>query len=302
MTTAADSRADGKRRQGPTFLMALPAVLFFAIFALVPLGGVIVLSFMEWNLLGSPSFTGTDNWETVLTERDATWRSLRLTVLFVIGSYLFQAPISLLLGVFMAGAQKYRALLSVLYFLPLLFSSVAVGLTFRSLFSPNYGLSAALPFEWLPNDWLTNPDIVMFVMILVVGWCFIPFHALLYQAGTRQIPTDMYEAATIDGAGRFRKFFSITLPQLRYTIITSSTLMLVGSLTYFDLIFVLTGGRPESAVRILPLDMYITGFSSHNLGDASVIAVILVAIGLTMSLLLNKISGSAKMESDKAGA
>lgn len=282
--------------------MALPAVLFFAIFALVPLGGVIVLSFMEWNLLGSPSFTGTDNWETVLTERDATWRSLRLTVLFVIGSYLFQAPISLLLGVFMAGAQKYRALLSVLYFLPLLFSSVAVGLTFRSLFSPNYGLSAALPFEWLPNDWLTNPDIVMFVMILVVGWCFIPFHALLYQAGTRQIPTDMYEAATIDGAGRFRKFFSITLPQLRYTIITSSTLMLVGSLTYFDLIFVLTGGRPESAVRILPLDMYITGFSSHNLGDASVIAVILVAIGLTMSLLLNKISGSAKMESDKAGA
>ncbi|GAA4919162.1 sugar ABC transporter permease [Nesterenkonia rhizosphaerae] len=302
MTTAADSRADGKRRQGPTFLMALPAVLFFAIFALVPLGGVIVLSFMEWNLLGSPSFTGTENWETVLTERDATWRSLRLTVLFVIGSYLFQAPISLLLGVFMAGAQKYRALLSVLYFLPLLFSSVAVGLTFRSLFSPNYGLSAALPFEWLPNDWLTNPDIVMFVMILVVGWCFIPFHALLYQAGTRQIPTDMYEAATIDGAGRFRKFFSITLPQLRYTIITSSTLMLVGSLTYFDLIFVLTGGRPESAVRILPLDMYITGFSSHNLGDASVIAVILVAIGLTMSLLLNKISGSAKMESDKAGA
>ncbi|GFZ97416.1 carbohydrate ABC transporter permease [Nesterenkonia alkaliphila] len=300
--TAVRDTATGKRRQGPTFLMALPAVLFFGLFALIPLGGVLVISFMEWNILGSPEFVGTDNWDTVLNDRPFTWRALTLTLLFVVGSYLFQAPIALLLGVFMAGQQRYRAFLSVLYFLPLLFSSVAVGLTFQSLFSPYYGMSAALPFDWLPSDWLTNSDIVMYVMIFVVGWCFIPFHALLYQAGVRQIPQDMYEAATIDGAGRIRQFISITLSQLRYTIITSSTLMLVGSLTYFDLIFVLTGGQPADAVRILPLDMYITGFSANNLGHASVIAVILVAIGLTMSLGLNKISGSSKMESDKAGA
>ncbi len=300
--TAVRDTATGKRRQGPTFLMALPAVLFFGLFALIPLGGVLVISFMEWNILGTPSWVGTDNWDTVLNDRPFTWRALTLTLLFVVGSYLFQAPIALLLGVFMAGQQRYRAFLSVLYFLPLLFSSVAVGLTFQSLFSPYYGMSAALPFDWLPSDWLTNSDIVMYVMIFVVGWCFIPFHALLYQAGVRQIPQDMYEAATIDGAGRIRQFISITLPQLRYTIITSSTLMLVGSLTYFDLIFVLTGGQPADAVRILPLDMYITGFSANNLGHASVIAVILVAIGLTMSLGLNKISGSSKMESDKAGA
>ncbi|MBO0595467.1 MULTISPECIES: carbohydrate ABC transporter permease [Nesterenkonia] len=282
--------------------MALPAVLFFGIFALIPLIGVVVISFMEWNVLGSPTWVGLSNWQAVLFDRPFTWTALGLTITFVIGSYLFQAPVALLLGVFMAGQQRYRALLAVLYFLPLLFSSVAVGLTFQSLFSPNYGLSAALPFEWLPNDWLSNSDLVMWVMIFVVGWCFVPFHGLLYQAGVRQIPQSMYEAATIDGAGRVRQFFSITIPQLRYTIITSSTLMLVGSLTYFDLIFVLTGGQPADAVRILPLDMYVTGFSSYNLGYASVIAVILVAIGLTLSLALNIISGSSKMESDKAGA
>jgi len=282
--------------------MALPAVVFFGIFALIPLIGVVVISFMEWNVLGSPTWVGLTNWEAVLFDRPFTWTALGLTVTFVIGSYLFQAPVALLLGVFMAGQQRYRALLGVLYFLPLLFSSVAVGLTFQSLFSPNYGLSAALPFEWLPNDWLANSDLVMWVMIFVVGWCFVPFHGLLYQAGVRQIPQSMYEAATLDGAGRVRQFFSITLPQLRYTIITSSTLMLVGSLTYFDLIYVLTGGQPADAVRILPLDMYVTGFASYNLGYASVIAVILVAIGLTLSLALNLISGSSKMESDKAGA
>jgi len=300
--TASRSKTTGLGHKGPSFLMALPAVVFFGIFALIPLIGVVVISFMEWNVLGSPTWVGLTNWEAVLFDRPFTWTALGLTVTFVIGSYLFQAPVALLLGVFMAGQQRYRALLGVLYFLPLLFSSVAVGLTFQSLFSPNYGLSAALPFEWLPNDWLANSDLVMWVMIFVVGWCFVPFHGLLYQAGVRQIPQSMYEAATLDGAGRVRQFFSITLPQLRYTIITSSTLMLVGSLTYFDLIYVLTGGQPADAVRILPLDMYVTGFASYNLGYASVIAVILVAIGLTLSLALNLISGSSKMESDKAGA
>ena len=90
-------------------------------------------------------------------------------------------------------------------------------------------------------------------VVFVIAWQFIPFHTLLYQGGVRQIPASMYEAAQIDGAGRVRQFFSITIPQLRYTIITSSTLMLVGSLTYFDLIFVLTGGGPGDATRILPL-------------------------------------------------
>ena len=104
-------------------------------------------------------------------------------------------------------------------------------------------------------------------MIFVVSWQFIPFHSLIYQGGVRQIPTSMYEAALIDGAGRVRQFFSITLPQLKYTIITSSTLMVVGSLTFFDLIFVLTAGGPGDATRVLALDMYKTGFQAEPDGS-----------------------------------
>ena len=85
---------------------------------------------------------------------------------------------------------------------------------------------------------------MLYVVIFAIAWQFVPFHTLLYQAGVRQIPTSLYEAASIDGAGRIKQFRYITLPQLRNTIVTSSTLMLVGSLTYFDLIFVLTAGGP----------------------------------------------------------
>ena len=132
----------------------------------------------------------------------------------------------------------------------------------------------------------------MATVIFVVSWQFIPFHALIYQGAVRQIPTSMYEAALIDGAGRVRQFFSITLPQLKYTIITSSTLMLVGALTFFDLIFVLTEGGPGDATRNLALEMYKTGFQANLMGPASAIAVILVLIGLALALLLRRLGGS----------
>ena len=127
----------------------------------------------------------------------------------------------------------------------------------------------------------------------MVSWQFIPFHSLIYQGGVRQIPRSMYEAAEIDGAGRVRQFFSITLPQLKYTIITSSTLMVVGSLTFFDLIFVLTAGGPGDATRVLALDMYKRGFQANLMGPASAIAVILVLVGLALALLLRRLGGGS---------
>jgi raffinose/stachyose/melibiose transport system permease protein len=111
----------------------------------------------------------------------------------------------------------------------------------------------------------------------------------------------MYEAAQIDGAGRSSQFFHITLPQLKYTIITSSTLMVVGSVTFFDLIFVLTAGGPGDATRNLALQMYKTGFQANLMGPASAIAVILVVIGLGLALLLRRLGGSGT-ESQMEGA
>ncbi|WP_200837816.1 carbohydrate ABC transporter permease [Ruania rhizosphaerae] len=288
------------RTAGPPFVMAVPALVFFAVFALVPLGGVVVLSFMEWDGLASPQWAGLAKWEQTLAD-PVTRRAMWLTFVFTTVSYLFQAPVALLLGVFMAGSQRYRALLSVLYFLPLIFSAAAVGITFQSLLDPNFGLSRAFNSDLLGQNWLGNPDLALFVVVFVVAWCFVPLHSLLYQAGVRQIPAALYEAATLDGAGRLAQFAHITLPQLRYTIITSSTLMLVGSLTYFDLIFVLTGGGPGGATRILPLDMYLNGFRSYDMGQASAVAVILVVVGLALGLMLNRLSGASKMESQQEG-
>lgn len=295
------SRRTRRAGAGPSNWMLAPALVFFGIFSIGPLLGVLVLSFMQWDGLGTPQWTGGDNWASVLDDPvslQAMWLTVKLTLL----SYAVQFPLSLLLGVFMAGRQRYREFLSVLYFLPMLFSAAAIGIAFRALLDPNFGLSRAFDTALLSQDWLGDPDLAFYVVVFVISWSFIPFHSLLYQAGVRQIPQSMYEAATIDGAGTVRKFFSITLPQLKYTIVTSSTLMLVGSLTYFDLVFALTGGGPGTATRILPLDMYLTGFRSNQMGEASVLAVILVAVGLTLALGLQRLTGADKMESQAEGA
>lgn len=111
----------------------------------------------------------------------------------------------------------------------------------------------------------------------------------------------LYEAATIDGAGRVRQFLSITLPQLRYTVVTSTVLMLVGSVTTFDTILILTGGGPGTATRILPLYMYITGFSGFELGYASAVAVVLLVLGAGLSLGVVRVTGFRSMQSQQEG-
>ncbi|GIH22217.1 ABC transporter [Acrocarpospora phusangensis] len=281
--------------------LAIPALGIFIAFGVVPLVGVLVLSFTSWNGIGDITFSGLTSWTAVLSDPGLP-HALWVTFLVMALSWLVQTPASILLGVFLAGKQRYRAVLSVVYFIPLLLSSAAIAIAYKALLDPNFGLGAGLGIDLLVQDWLGVPELAFGVVIFVVSWQFIPFHSLIYQAGVRQIPRSMYEAAEIDGAGRVRRFFSITLPQLKYTIITSSTLMVAGSLTFFDLIFVLTAGGPGDTTRVLALDMWKRGFQANLMGPASAIAVILVLVGLALALFLRRLGGRDASHSQQEGA
>jgi raffinose/stachyose/melibiose transport system permease protein len=308
VTTLAPPAAPGTRRttsnggrSGSVAWMALPALLFFAAFGILPLLGVLLLSFTSWDGIGVIRPAGFDSWRAVLADPGLP-HALWVTFVVIALSWLVQTPLSILLGVFLAGHQRYRELLAVLFFIPLLLSSAAIAITYKALLDPNFGLGAGLHLPLLTQDWLGDDTLAMGVIIFVVSWQFIPFHTLIYQGAVRQIPRSMYEAAQLDGAGRVRTFFRITLPQLKYTIITSSTLMVVGSLVFFDLIFVLTEGGPGDATRVLALDMYKRGFQANLMGPASAIAVILVLVGLALALLLRRIGGGSLSASQLEGA
>jgi raffinose/stachyose/melibiose transport system permease protein len=276
-------------RSGVTW-MALPALLMFLAFGLVPLVGVLALSFTTWDGIGPIHPSGLTSWRNALSDPELP-HALIVTFEIMIISWLVQTPISILIGVFLAAFKRYRGFLAVLYFIPLLLSSAAISLTFKALIDPNFGIGEGLGIPLLKQNWLGQPKLAMGVLIFIVSWQYIPFHSLIYQGAVRQIPVALYEASKIDGAGGFRQFFSITLPQIKYTIITSSTLMVVGSLTFFDLIYVLTGGGPGDSTRALALEMYKKGFMANLMGPASAIAMILVLVGLLLAQLLRRLGG-----------
>ena len=285
-------------------LWTAPALVFYLAFAIIPLFIALYYSFTSWNGLSTATWIGLGNWIALFSDH-VTLNSLNLTIQVMIISWIVQTPISILLGVFLAGKQPYRNVFGVLYFLPLLFSAVAIALTWQNMLDPNFGLVnpllTAIGLSGLERGWLGDPNLAFYTVLVIVSWQFIPFHTLLYLGGARQIPKELYEAATIDGGGRIQNFFAITLPQLKYTIITSTTLIFTGSLTYFDLFWVTTQGGPGYATRVLPLQMYITAFQNEQVGYGSMIAVVLALFGIVLSFVLLRFTGFSKMSSQLEG-
>jgi len=264
---------------------------------------VVYLSFTSWNGLGDPVWTGLSNWAELSGDTEL-FNGIDKTLILTVVSWLVQTPLALLIGVWAAGPGRSRAVLSTLFFLPLLLSTAAISVTFVALLDPNFGLAADYGryVGVADGNFLGSPDRALYVIAFVIGWQFVPFHTLLYQSATRQIPVPLYEAAALDGATRARQFLSITLPQLRNTIVASSVLMLVGSLTYFEMILLMTNGGPGTATRVLPLHMYIKGFVAFDMGYASVLAVVLVAVGTALSVVVVRLTGYHRMASDREGA
>lgn len=299
MTTTVDKRQAAptapprsSRIGRPHAVWALPAVLFFTFFAVVPMGLAFYLSFTEWDGLGDPRPVGFANWQKLLDDPRLT-QSLWLTVVLTVASWAFQTVVALLLGVWAAGRQRNRAVLSAIFFVPFLLSSTAIAILFYALLDPNFGI--------IQKDTLGSQSGAFLAIVFVGGWQFIPFHTLIYQGGARQIPEVLYQAAAIDGAGRYRQFFSITLPQLRHTITTSTVLMVVGSLTYFETVLILTKGGPGTDTAILPYLMYEAGFKTYDFGYASAIASFLVLAATGLSLVLVRLTGFGTMRSTREG-
>lgn len=288
------------RLNRPGVAWTLPATIFFLLFAAVPLVAVVVLSFMTWTGLGEPKFVGMENWQTLAGD-SVMLKSLWLSLLFIVLGVVTQTPVSILLGVWAAGPQRNRAVLSAIFFLPLLLSSAAISVLWRALLDPNFGVPAQ--FRWLFGDGnlFGHQSTAIGVIIFVSMWQFTPFHTLIYQGAARAIPQVLYQAAEVDGAGRVRTFFSITLPQLRNSIITSVILMVVGGLTTFETVLILTNGGPGTDTTITAFYMFEQAFRRFDFGIGAAVALVLVIVATTISLIMVKVSGYDKMRSTMEG-
>ena len=282
-----------------------PACVLFAALVLVPVVVAVWLSFVRWNGVGATHFVGLSNWSQLFSDATAG-ASLERTGILLGASWVVQEPIAIALGIYIAGRQRHRAVLSAIYFLPLLISGAGIGIMWQNILSPigggvQYVGAHVSLLGFLNKDWLGDPNLVLGTVVVLVAWEFIPFHTLLYQAGTRGIPSVLYEAAALDGIRPLQRVRYITLPMLRNTIVTSSTLNIVGSLTIFDVIYTLTQGGPGESTRVFALDQYIVGFNEMNFGYGSALAVALGIMGIAISLVIIRVTGFGRMRSQAEG-
>jgi len=296
-------RPGGLQHAGrPGILWALPAILYFALFALLPLGFAFYLSFTYYNgiRISPPTFIGLDNWTRLFSDA-AVGNSVMITLLLVVLAVVTQVPLGLITGVWAAGPQRFRAFVVALYFIPLLMSTAAVSVLWGSLLDPNFGVPDALPWLFGDGNLLGRQWSAVAVIVFIYLWGATPLYTLIFQGAARQIPATIYQAAQIDGAGTIRQFFSITVPQLRNTIITVTILIVVGTFTAFDIILILTRGGPSNGTAILPYFMYEQAFVAFDLGYGSAIAVVLVVLAAAVSLVMVRVTGYDKMAGSQEG-
>ncbi len=275
------------------FLFLLPAILIFSLYMVTPIPLSAYYSLFEWEGFGEKVFLGLSNWSELIRDQvfqQALGNNLKLVILSMLG----QLPIALLLAVFLSQKTRLTDFLKTVYFIPLLVSSVAVATLWSNIYNPNFGLLnmffQALGFENLFIDYLGSPHLALYSVVVAINWRYIPFYMILFIAAINNIPENLYEAAEVDGASGFKKFFHITLPLLRPTIINAGVLSLVGSLKFFDIVYVLTGGGPSHASELMATYMYKSAFNDFRMGYGSTIALALFIIAFSLSLIFMRIT------------
>jgi multiple sugar transport system permease protein len=298
------SRLQLSPRWAPYVFIA-PFLVLFAVFGLFPLAFSGLLAFHTWEPtsgLEAMRFVGWENFAFALGD-EWFWKSLGNTAWLALVSGLPQHLVAIPLAVFIHQHIRWlRDAVIGAWFLPYITSTVAISILFSSLFSTDYGLInaalqalAGLPGigSWLgiaPVDWMGQPENVKPAIALIVFWRYVGFNIVLYLAALQTIPRDLYEAATLDGAGRWQQFFFITLPSLRPMMYFGVTLTVIGGLQLFEEPFILTGGRggTDQAGMTTALYLYRTAFDFNDFGAASAMSWLLFAVVAAMTWLTNR--------------
>ena len=269
-----------------------PCVIVFAAVIVYPLVSAVILSLSS---VYTPTlhghWVGLGNYAALLRGRDF-WHGLLATAIWTAGTLAVQFTLGITVALLLNENIVFRSLARALVLFPYFVSTVVAVLVWRWLFNDLYGILNHLMigvglFE-RPIDWLGMMPNAMISIIVVGGWKYFPFVVITVLARLQTIPAQLYEAATIDGAGRVARFFDVTLPQLREVLLIVLLLRAIWDFKEFDLLYLLTGGGPVDATQTLPLLVYQQAFALNDMGRASAVAVLMFLVLLVFMALYGR--------------
>jgi len=271
------------------YYFILPAFLFYIIFVLYPLADTFYTSFTQWSGIGEKKWVGLENYYNNLNDVKII-SSIKHSFILIIFYSFFPIIIGLAIAGIMVrvkvkGIAFYRAIL----FLPQILSMIVVGIAWRWIYAPKGPLNTGLDFLGLDNwsrAWLGSFDFALPFVGLIGTWVMFGFAMILFIAGVQKIPTELYDAAKVEGAGPFAEFFNVTLPALKGEIIVALVFTVTLALRNFDLIYITTGGGPGTSTMIPSMFIYKKAFQMNQVGSASSLGIMLTLLIFTLISLI----------------
>jgi len=272
-----------ERRWGLAF--SLPAMVYFAVFWLFPLGLAAYYSFTDYNLVQSPRWIGLQNYRNLASDTEFK-HSVVVTALFTAGFVIPTVLLALLIATPLSRAKRGNVFLRSLFFVPAVMPLVASAILWQLIYQTD-GLANTV-LRWLgfaPVAWLTSPSVALWALVAMVVWKYLGLYILILTAGLQSVPTSVYHAAALDGAGPLRTFFKITLPLIRRTLLFVVVVAIIGAAQAFVPVYILTSGGPATATEVLPIYLFNNAFSYTAMGYASAIAMVLLIALVALSLI-----------------
>jgi ABC-type sugar transport system permease subunit len=276
------------------YLYLLPAIALLGLFLAYPIFYNFRISFFDWNGISPEKiWVRLGNYRSIFFRSDPFYNAMKNTLLFTIGAAIIQTSVGLVLAVLVSQIVLFRTIYRTVFFTPVVMSIVAVSFIWTWMYNPVFGLIngilRGIGLERFALAWLGNFKTALGAILAAAVWKWAGFTMVVYLAGIQNIPEELYEAASIEGAGRFRQFFLITFPLLLPQTFINVLLTTIGSLKVFDWVFIMTAGGPGRATEVLPYLIYSDAFRFHRIGFAAAEASVLFVIIIALSFVIIKV-------------
>ncbi len=280
------------RESAAGFICTLPFTVGFLLFTLIPVAASLYYSFTDFDILSKPVFIGLGNYKKLFMEDQTFLKSLGVTVYYTLVSVPLKLLFALLVAMLLVRQSKPGSLYRAVYYLPsIIGSSVAVSVLWKRMFATDGIINAIFGMFGLPSDfsWLGNTSTAIWTLILLAVWQF-GSSMLIFLAALKQIPSSLYEAARVDGAGRFSLFFRITLPMLTPTIFFNLVMQTITAFMAFTQCYIITGGKPLNSTLFYAVYMYQQSFDYYHFGYGAAMAWIMLILIGAVTLVIFKTS------------
>lgn len=278
--------SQAKRQAFWGLFFVMPAVLFFIIMRVYPVLSAVWVSFTDWTLLSPPQFVGWRNYVGLLRDEDFIM-ACKASVYFAVGAGIPTAVLSLMAALLVNRKLPGRGFFRTALFVPAVISWIVTAILWKIVYLPDTGLYLLItePFGIRGVRWLVNRDLAMPAAIIMAVWKQVAPNMVIFLAGLQALPEEMLEAARVDGANSWQMLRHITLPLLKPTTLFVTTMLIISGLEVFTPMYVLTGGGPAHATRVISLLVYQQGFQFYRMGQASAVSIVMLAAIMTLTIL-----------------